>query len=415
MNRFDVIVVGGGAAGIGAARRLAEHGLSTLVLEAMSRLGGRAWTHTINGYSLDLGCGILHSADRNPWVGIAEAQGFAVDRREAGWTKPFAGPAFSEADQLAARQAFRDWSDRLVQFTGASDRASDVLDSGGPWNGYVRAIAGFMSGVAPEQISAADYAAYDAASTGRNWRAPQGYGDLIAASLPMSVKLRLATPAERIDMSRDGAVIDTCAGALHGRAAILTMSTSVLAGDTIRLPAGLDPWREAAAVLPLGRNEKLFLEITDQGRFEPEDRVFGSLRDSRTAAYHIRPFGWPIIQAYLGSESARIAEQEGPMAGFSHVIGELAAIFGGEVRSILRPLAASSWGGMPSIGGAYSCALPGHAAARARLARPYEDRLFFAGEATHGFDFSTAHGAYESGRRAADEAFAALSRLRGYP
>jgi monoamine oxidase len=408
INEFDIIVVGAGAAGIGAARRLAEHGLSTLVLEAMSRLGGRAWTHDIDAYSLDLGCGMLHSADRNPWVGIAEAQGFTVDRQEAGWTKPFVGPASSEAEQLAARRAFRDWCDRLVQFTGPSDRASDVLEAGGPWNDYVRALSGFMSGVAPEKISAADYAAYDAASTGRNWRIPLGYGTAIAASLPTSVKLRLATPAERIDISRDGVAITTRAGTVGARAAILTVSTSVLASDGIRLPAGLDPWREAAAVLPLGRNEKLFLEIAGPAAFEPESRVFGSLRDRSTAFYHIRPFGWPVIQVYLGDESARMVEEEGQAAGFSQAIGELTAIFGSDVGSSLRPLAASNWSRTPSIGGAYSCALPGHAAARARLARPYENRLFFAGEATHSSDFSTAHGAHDSGIRAADEAFAAL-------
>lgn len=63
---------------------------------------------------------------------------------------------------------------------------------------------------------------------------------------------------------------------------------------------------------------------------------------------------------------------------------------------------------MASIGGAYSCALPGQSQARARLARPFEERLFFAGEATHPHDFTTAHGAHDSGQRAADEALAAL-------
>ena len=65
---------------------------------------------------------------------------------------------------------------------------------------------------------------------------------------------------------------------------------------------------------------------------------------------------------------------------------------------------------MTYVGGAYSHALPGHAAARKDLALPFEQRLFFAGEATHPDDFSTAHGAYESGRRAAEEAIEALAR-----
>jgi len=42
------------------------------------------------------------------------------------------------------------------------------------------------------------------------------------------------------------------------------------------------------------------------------------------------------------------------------------------------------------------------------LARPFDDRLFFAGEATHGSYFSTAHGAHDSGVRAAEQVIAAL-------
>ena len=64
---------------------------------------------------------------------------------------------------------------------------------------------------------------------------------------------------------------------------------------------------------------------------------------------------------------------------------------------------------MTHVGGAYSHALPGHAAAREELARPFEQRLFFAGEATHARDYSTAHGAYDSGVRAVEEAIAALA------
>ena len=64
---------------------------------------------------------------------------------------------------------------------------------------------------------------------------------------------------------------------------------------------------------------------------------------------------------------------------------------------------------MTFVGGAYSHALPGHVGARRELARPFEQRLFFAGEATHPNDFSTAHGAYDSGLRAAEESIAALA------
>ncbi|GJD98931.1 Pseudooxynicotine oxidase [Methylobacterium isbiliense] len=81
-NEYDVIIVGAGAAGIGAARRLADQGKAALLLEASSRLGGRAFTQDLGGYPLDLGCEWLHSGDRNAWVGIAEASGFPVDHPE---------------------------------------------------------------------------------------------------------------------------------------------------------------------------------------------------------------------------------------------------------------------------------------------------------------------------------------------
>jgi monoamine oxidase len=101
-------------------------------------------------------------------------------------------------------------------------------------------------------------------------------------------------------------------------------------------------------------------------------------------------------------------EEGGAAAGFDFAIAQLVALFGSDVRTRLRPLAASDWSRMPHIGGAYSYALPGHASARAALARSFDDRVFFAGEATNASDFSTAHGAYDSGERAAAAAIAAL-------
>ena len=57
---FDTIVIGGGAAGIAAARRLTGAGIDCLLVEARERLGGRAYTDIVDGHALDLGCGWLH-------------------------------------------------------------------------------------------------------------------------------------------------------------------------------------------------------------------------------------------------------------------------------------------------------------------------------------------------------------------
>jgi monoamine oxidase len=62
-SEVAVLVVGGGAAGIGAARRLRAAGVDALIVEARGRLGGRAWTVVSDaGFPMDLGCGWLNSA-----------------------------------------------------------------------------------------------------------------------------------------------------------------------------------------------------------------------------------------------------------------------------------------------------------------------------------------------------------------
>jgi monoamine oxidase len=116
-----------------------------------------------------------------------------------------------------------------------------------------------------------------------------------------------------------------------------------------------------------------------------------------------------VIECFFGGEGARFVEESGQAAGFDFALGQLRALFGSNVRRSLHALTGSSWSRDGRIGGAYSYALPGHAAARTALARPFEDRLFFAGEATSTGDFSTAHGAHGSGVRAAEEAIAALA------
>jgi oxygen-dependent protoporphyrinogen oxidase len=55
----DVIVVGGGIAGLGAALALRDRGLAPLVLEAGERVGGRMTTDRVGGYAIDTGVTLL--------------------------------------------------------------------------------------------------------------------------------------------------------------------------------------------------------------------------------------------------------------------------------------------------------------------------------------------------------------------
>ncbi len=405
----DVVIVGGGAAGVGAARRLARSGLSTMLLEAHSRLGGRAWTRSVSGHELDLGCGWLHSAEHNAWVHIAREAGVHIDESPAAWGVQYRGLGFSREEQAEARRALTEWTQRLAKSPPPGDRASDALIPNARWNNYIRTIVGFISGAVPEQLSAADYVRYDESSTETNWRVTTGLGALVARSVPPGIPVHLGTPVESIAPGSAGVALTTRVGAVRARAVLLTVSTEVLANGTIKLPAGLDAWRNAAARLPLGRNEKLFFEILGNAPFEPETQVIGNPRDTSTAAYYLRPLGRPVIEAFFGGDGARKVDRDGIDAAFAFALDQLAALFGADIRGKLRPLAASAWSRDSRVGGAYSYAVPGSVEARAELARPFEERIFFAGEATSGSEFSTVHGAHDSGVRAAEEVIAALA------
>jgi monoamine oxidase len=408
-SEVDIVIIGAGAAGIGAARRLAGESLSIMLIEASARVGGRAWTQSIAGAPLDLGCGWLHSGERNPWTKIAEESGFAVLRGLPAWGDHFRDLGFSPAEQAEAENEWRAWRHRLDAGPFASDRASDALPEGGRWAAYAQSMSGYVNGAALEELSIADYLAYDRAASDHNWRLPAGYGALVAASLP-PVPLHLATPITVIEHDGARTRIETRAGAISARAVILTVSTNVLASGAIRFRPALDDKLHAAACLPLGFANKIFLSVEHGAPFEAERHLLGDPRRADTGSYYIMPLGRPVVECFYGGPGARALERAGLAEAFKFAEDELAALFGADIRRRLRALTGFFWGPADEIGGAYSHALPGESRRRTELAAPVDEKLFFAGEATHESDFSTAHGAFASGVRAAEQALAALVR-----
>ena len=406
----EVVVVGGGAAGIAAARRLSAASIQCLIVEARPRLGGRAWTVIDgSGFALDLGCGWLHSADRNPWRGVAEEQGAAIDKTPPPWMRSSLEIGFSRAEQNDFGQAMGLFYARLERI---AERELDLpaatfLDPGSRWNGLINAISTFISGAEWDRVSAKDFDRYE--DSGVNWRIVEGLGAIISAH-GADLPTMLDCPVHQIDHRGGRLRIETAKGAIAADQVIVTIPSTLLAAERISFTPALPEKTAAAAGLPLGHDDKLFMSLDGAGEFDNDVRLFGHTDRAATGAYHFRPFGRPLIEAYFGGTLAAELEGDGETAFFDFAVSELTSLLGGAFARRVRPIRIHRWGVDPFSLGAYSFARPGFADCRATLAEPVDDRLFFAGEACSITDFSTAHGAWHTGVTAAEQVIAVRER-----
>jgi monoamine oxidase len=406
LHDTDVVVIGAGAAGIAAARALGSR-VSVVVLEARDRVGGRAWTSHLGDLPLDLGCGHLHSADENDWAKLAPSLGFTVDQRPPSWARP----AYEKNFQLHQQDDYCDAWERLytridaAAEEGSTQRMSGFLEPDGRWNALLGAMATYINGAEFDRITVREYARYH--DSGMNWRVREGYGALIAAyAAPLDV--RLNCPATLIEHSGARVRVTTPQGEISARAVIVAVPPGLIANGTLRFAPALPDKLEAAHALPLGVADKMFLRVDDPDDLPVETRLFGATDTIETGNYTLRPFGRPLIDGYFGGKFARALEAEGEGAFARFAIEQICDALGNDMRKRLHPVVESAWAHDPWSLGAYSYGSEGAQAARAALARSVNGRLFFAGEHCSDVDFSTAHGAYRTGVKAAADAIAAL-------
>ncbi len=409
-STVDVAIIGAGAAGLGAAHALKGTGLSSIVLEARDRLGGRA--HTIQAAPdvvFDVGCGWLHSADQNSFVGIARQLDFEVNKDLPPWRERAYGKAFPQADRDAFMQALDEFFERIAEAarSGKDASADRYLEPGNRWNPMIDAISTYVNGCELDRLSILDFDAYEDSNV--NWRVKRGYGALIAA-YGEQVPVALNCDVRLIDHSGKRVRIDTSRGTLEADRVIVTVPTNLIADEAIRFSPALPDKLDAARGLPLGLADKVTLALAEPEALPKEGNLRGATMRTEMGTYHIRPFGQPCIEGFFGGRFAQQLEDAGDGAIAAHSIDEIVSFLGNDFRRKLKPLSESRWAHDPFARGSYSHALPGHADRRAVLAAPVDGRLFFAGEATSPHFFSTAHGARDSGERAAKEVLAGLPR-----
>ena len=406
----DVVVVGAGAAGLAAAKRLVELGRTVRVVEARSRLGGRVHTDNRLGIPFDAGAQYIHWAERNPWTAIAAASGLRTEA-DAGGNPPqiYAnGVVLPDGERGRRRRAFMR-IDALISSGARPDRSiADAVRADGP--ALLQAASGLARltlGEEADRVSAADY---DGLWSGDDLVLPDGYGTLVEI-YGRGLDVRLGTPVRAVDWSGPGVRVDTDAGTLATRAVVVTCSVGVLQAGGIAFRPGLPAAAaDALAGLRMGAYTKVALRM--DGARPAVSRLVDLIdleTPDATTSFEARPFGRDLVIAYTGGDFARQLCEAGEREAVDHAAERLAAIAGADLRRAVTGGVLADWWTDPFSRGSYSIASPGRAGAREALRAPIAGRLWLAGEAGAGGGAMTAGGAFLEGRRAADEVARALS------
>jgi monoamine oxidase len=407
----DVIIVGAGAAGIAAARRLAAVGRRIVVLEAASEVGGRCVTDsTTFAVPYDRGAHWLYLADNSPIAKAAPQTGLDLYLAPPG-QRMRVGRRYAREGEM---------EDFLASMVRANTAIHDAARRGdlacaqvlpkdlGEWRSTVDFTLGaYGCGKDLADVSTVDLARSAQRDNGAFCR--QGLGTLLAKLAPMGAIL-LATPVTRIDWGRSVVEIQTTKGSFRGSAAIVTVSTDVLAAGKIKFDL---PKRhlDAANKLKLGSRDRVALEmIGNPLGLRADELVFEKSENRETAAIFANLSCSTLCMVDIAGSFGRDLASKGQAAMADFAITWLAGLYGNEIKNSVKRQRATQWSQEPWVLGAASVAVPGGQSARKIMTEPVSSRIFFAGEATHETLWGTLGGAWESGERAAD----AVLRLFGW-
>jgi monoamine oxidase len=417
MPDVDVVVIGAGLAGLGAATALRQAGRRAVVLEAADRIGGRAWTThppELGGAWFDMGAVWLHNAETNPLVPIARAAGETLLRSdELRRERTFVGAREATQDEYADFAAA--W-DRYEVKAGAILREVDDAPLAvvaralpdDPWAVTVETWEGpIICCASADELSLRDW--HTNVLSGSNLVPDGGIGAFVARRLGKGLDIRLRTPATHVAWTGPGVHVETSAGKITAHSAIVTVSTGVLSAGTIRFDPLLPPATQAAIhAMPMGLAMKVVLRASSEDRLGLPlhcslDRQVERSGDP-TMGFQCWPYKRDYVQGWIGGPAAWDLARAGDPAAVDFALGQLRSVLGSRVDRVFAGGAhlVTHWEADPLIRGAYSLVHPGDAGARAALGTPLADgRLVFAGEACHSGMTGTLAGAWISGQDAA--------------
>lgn len=424
---WDVLVVGGGLAGMTAASRLRAAGLRPLVLEARNRIGGRIQTVTDwPGPPVDLGTSWINDASANPLTAVARHFGLptintpfqnSVYRQQTGPLLSPAQTADAEA-RFFALLAFLETYAETLQSEGqpdvplaqgisaflAAQSPPLTLDEMRELNVFISFYIELAYGAETSGLSLYNYAQGGSATGITNLIFPQGFAQVVRA-LARGVQFVLGTVASEIAYDDGGVRVTTNRGVYRAQQAVVTVPASVLKSGTIRFVPEL-PAAKQASLARLGIASVTKFYLLFERTFWDQDPTF-IYRISETPNQWVTwtnfaPFlNRPVLLAYLDADFAQQAESMSDPTLVAEVTRVLRNIYGARMPVPYAHLR-SNWATDPYALGAFTNLPPGASGEDYNtLGAPIGDRLFFAGDGTSSVNPNSVNGAYTTGVQAA--------------
>jgi monoamine oxidase len=413
----DVLVIGGGIAGLTTARRLSGAGVQVTLLEARDRLGGRIWTRQTSDYPVELGAEFVHGRTEEIFGLAAETPTPIIPvegtfRRKISGTWADAGRLLAEVNHLFENmpgdepdQSFQHYVDR----SGTRDEVRELA---------LRYVSGFHA-ADPSLISVhsliRDARAEEAIDGDRQFRLSQGYEGLVRGMHDRIDRsrcdLRLKTAVTEIRWRPGEVAARTADAEFHAARAVVTVPLGVLKSKGIVFSPGLPEKHHAMQFLEMGPAFRV--TFCFRAKFWEQDPEMAGLAflfsdDPQFPTWWTsNPLPYPMLTGWaagrhglaLKGRSADEIIHEGRAA-----LARIMALSAGELESRMTGAFSHDWQADPFSRGAYSYTAVGGIDAARALAAPVSDTLYFAGEATHSGGYNaTVHGAIATGHRAAQE------------
>jgi len=423
---MDALIIGGGIAGLIAARHLTEAGLRVTLLEARDRLGGRIYTHSTSEFPVELGAEFVHgrpeeilSLAAEGAVPLVQVQGKFRRKISGEWVE--AGHMMEKIDKLFAKLPTEEPDESFQYYLDRSGEDEDVKQQA------LRYVEGFHA-ANPSLISARslrrDSEAEEAIKGDHQYRIASGYESLVqTVANRIDRKLCdivLNAPVQEIVWWQDEVVARTSTKDYKAPRAIVTLPLSILKPNSVAFSPPLPEKQKAMSFLEMGPVVRVVLSFQD--KFWERDAEMANLSFLFTddpefpTWWTSKALPYPILTGWAAGPNARKyadCTKDEIIQSAVQSLARIMKITEPELRKQMTGAFTHDWQADPFSRGAYSYAAVGGMDAAKALATAVADTLYFAGEATNSDGYNgTVHGAIATGLRAAKELLGSLQNSK---